>query len=276
MNDVNQAVLDHHRAAAHMWGLGGSAYDDISFVISDALAHGAQRLSPRPGEEVLDVATGTGWTARNLVRFGARVTAVDISADLLAAAKALAAHLEPGIDFRLADAERLPFEDARFDRVISTFGVMFAANQAQAAAELARVCKPGGRLVLVTWVPRGSVEAFFAVIGKHSDAPAPADSPLAWGAPEEVRRLLGGAFELTFERGVSHAYHDDPRHIWEWYARGFGPVRECIEALTPAGLEAFRRDVDAYHGHYLTEAGMLHIEREYLVTIGRRRGADQR
>lgn len=264
------AISDHHRAAAAMWGLGGRDYDHISFAISDALAHAAQRLNPRPGETILDVATGTGWSARNAARAGAAVTAVDISAPLLDAAAALSAHLRPPITFRQADAERLPFADASFDGVISTFGVMFARDQERAAAELGRVCRPGGRVALATWAPGGSVERFFGLIASHGDAPPTGPSPLAWGDPGQVERLLGDDFALVFERGVSHARHDDPDDIWARYARGFGPVRHLVETLDPDRLTAFRRDMDAYHRAYATPAGLC-ITREYLVVLGRRR-----
>ena len=140
----------HNQQAAKMWGHGGSAYDFISFGISDALAHATQRMWPEPGEKILDVATGTGWSARNLASLGARVTGIDIADDLLEAARALSAHIDPEISYQHADAEALPFDDASFDGVVSTFGVMFAPNQEQAASELARVCRPGGRLVLTT------------------------------------------------------------------------------------------------------------------------------
>ena len=157
------AVSDHNELAARMWGSGGRAYDDISFAISDALAHAAQRLNPQSGEKILNVGTGTGWSARNVARRGAHVEAVDISSELLAAARELSGHIEPSIAFQLADVERLPFSDGHFDGVISTFGVMFAPDQHRAAAELGRVCRKGGRLALATWMPGGAVEKFFAV-----------------------------------------------------------------------------------------------------------------
>jgi SAM-dependent methyltransferase len=273
MKDAGAAdggVLAHHKAAAGLWSLGGEAYNDISFGISDALAHAAQRLNPTAGEEILDVATGTGWSARNVARAGARVTAVDIAADLLAAAQELSAHVRPPITFRLADAENLPFADGVFDGVISTFGVMFAQNQQQAAAELGRVCRKGGRLALATWTRDGAVAQFFGVIGKYSDAPPPAVSPLAWGDPEHVTSLLGRDFDLKFEPGISNAYYPDTQTMWDIFTSGFGPIRGLAESLAPTRLAAFRRDMDAYHDHYATDAG-LHVKREYLVTIGRRR-----
>ena len=131
-----------------MWGRGGKDYDEVSFAISDAFAHAAQRLNARAGERILDVATGTCWSARNVARKGAMVTGVDIAPELLAAAADLSRHIRPPIEFLLGDAEKLPFDDDAFDGVISTFGVMFAVDQAAAAAELGRVCRSGGRLVL--------------------------------------------------------------------------------------------------------------------------------
>lgn len=171
-------ILPHHQVAASLWSLGGENYDEISFGVSDALAHAAQRLAPKADEQILDVATGTGWSARNVARAGARVTAVDIAADLLTAARELSAHVRPPIAFQLADAESLPLADGRFDGVISTFGVMFAWNHEKAAAELARVCRKGGRLVLATWTREGAVAKFFSIVGKHSGAPPPPVSPL--------------------------------------------------------------------------------------------------
>lgn len=262
-------VLPHNRVAAETWGSGGRAYDEISFGIGDALAHAAQRLNARLGERILDLATGTGWTARNVARSGARVVAVDIAADLLHAAAELSAHVRPPIAFEQADAECLPFPDGDFDGVVSTFGVMFAPDQRKAAAELARVCRPGGRLVLATWTPQGAVADFFGIVAKHSDAPPTAASPLAWGDPAHVQALLGDAFELRFETGVSHAYYDDAEEVWRRFAEGFGPVGGLAARLNVERRAAFKAAVDNYHAQYAAPAG-LHIKREYLVTIGRR------
>lgn len=264
------AVQPHHEAAARTWDLGGQDYDNISFGVSDALAHAAQRLNPHPGQQILDVATGTGWSARNAARYGAHVTGVDIASGLLGAAEDLSAHMQPPIRFQQADAEQLPFEDGSFDGVISTFGVMFAADQAQAAREMARVCRSGGRLSLAVWAPEGAVLDFFGVIGKHSGDPPPEPSPLAWGDPDHARALLGEHFELWFEPGINNHYFDSVKDAWEWYARGFGPIRQVMNNLSASEQEAFRRDIDDYHGKYATDAG-LHIRREYLLITGRRK-----
>src|SRR5215468_7297885 len=252
MSTADTKILPHHEAAARMWGQGGRHYDDVSFAISDALAHAAQRLNAGEGQRILDVATGTGWSARNVARRGAHVTAVDIAPELLSAAQELSAHIRPTIVFQHADAERLPFPSAHFDGIISTFGVMFALDQAQAAAELARVCRPGGRLSIAAWAPGASVAEFFGLIAKHAKAPPPAASPLNWGNPAEVEKLLGNAFSLKFEPGVSDAFHESADDIWAWYTRGFGPLKQLVGSLDPEGLRALRADIDSYHRHYQT------------------------
>lgn len=270
MKAADQPVLAHHQAAAAMWGRGGKHYDDVSFAISDALAHAAQRLNPRAAERILDVATGTGWSARNVARTGATVTGIDIADELLAAASEYSGHMRPAIRFLRADAECLPFEDGAFDAVISTFGVMFAVDHAAAAAELGRVCRSGGRLALATWAPAGAVAEFFGIIAQHSGTPRPPSSPLAWGDPVHVERLLGQDFDLKFEQGINNAYHGSTEDIWTWYVRGFGPLRQLAETLPTDRLAHLKRDIDAYHRHYVVPAG-LHVKREYLVTIGQRR-----
>jgi SAM-dependent methyltransferase len=272
---LSEGAVLSHKIAATVFGLGGRHYDDVSFAISDALAHAAQRLNARPGERILDVATGTGWSARNVARTGAFVTGVDISQELLAAARDLSGHMRPPILFKQADAERLPFDDAVFDAVISGFGVMFAVDQTRAASELARACRPGGRLVLATWASNGAVAEFFGVLGRHSDVPPPPSSSLLWGDPAHVEDLLGRAFDLRFERGISNAYHNSIDDVWDWYTRGFGPLRQLTmrqltDSLTPRQVARLKADVDAYHRQFVVPAG-VHVKREYLITVGRRR-----
>jgi SAM-dependent methyltransferase len=270
-DEQGAAIKPHHEVPAQIWDRGGQDYDNISFGVSDALAHAAQRLNPKPGEQILDVATGTGWTARNVARAGAHVTGTDIASELLRAAEALSGHIRPPIHFQRADAEALPFPDASFDGVISTFGVMFAGDQAQAARELGRVCRKGGRLSLAVWAAGGTVQDFLGIIGRHSGEPAPDPSPLAWGDPDHARDLLGDDFELVFEEGVNNHYFDSVEDAWEWYARGFGPMKQVISDLPEERQAAFRKDIDQYHGKFASDAG-LHIRREYLVITGRRKG----
>lgn len=265
------ATNEEREAASKLWGSGGGDYDLISFMLSDALAHAAQRLAPVKDEFVLDVGTGTGWTARNLARFGARVVGIDVSQDLLGHARLLSAHCHPSIEFQKADAQELPFENGEFDAVASTFGVMFAPDHVQAARELARVCRKGGRLALTTW-PTGFFTNFFAMTGKYSTDPPPAQAPVLWGDPAHLRSLLGEHFDLVFEEGTSRSYHPNAEQISDWYMNGFGPVRELYASLDAAGKKSFYADLVAFHEEegVRTEAG-LRMERNYLLTYGVRR-----
>src|SRR5262245_53038658 len=116
----------------------------------------------------------------------------------------------------------------------------------------------------------GYVAAFFAIMARHSGAPPPPSSPLAWGDPSQLEKLLGKAFDLKFEKGVSNAYCASAEDIWDAYTCGFGPLRHLAETLPDDRVEQLKRDVDAFHRQYMVPAG-LHVKREYLITIGRRR-----
>lgn len=176
--------------AARMWGQPGAAYDGISFGLSDTISHAVQLLWPRPGERVLDIGTGTGWAARLAARRGARVTAVDIAPGMLKAAEQLSDGLEPRPAFLQASAEALPFDDAAFDGVMSTYGVIFADDPSATIDEMARVLRPGGRMALATWAdePEGYIARFFALVARWSEAPPPPASPFQWGRPDWLAR----------------------------------------------------------------------------------------
>ena len=142
------------RTTASSWGVASSAYEKFSEDFSDALYHCVQRLDPQKGEVVLDVATGTGWTARLAAARGANVTGLDFSEDLIVAAREIADRQGLQIQLDVGDALRLPYADGHFDAVASTFGVIFASPHEIAARELAGVCRPGGRLALACLVER--------------------------------------------------------------------------------------------------------------------------
>src|SRR3954452_20243621 len=139
-------VQSHNVKAQSVWNSPGGRYDEISRSIADAIEHAVERLQPRSGERVLDLATGTGWGSRIVAqRFpGVKVTGADIAEQMLEHARSAAAQLSLDIDYTHADAEKLPFADGSFDAVVSTFGVMFVGNPEAAAGELARVVKKGG------------------------------------------------------------------------------------------------------------------------------------
>lgn len=269
---VNGRVQPHNERAAAVWSAGGEEYNEISRGIADSIEHCVFRLNPRPGERILDLSTGTGWTSRVVARRGARVVGADIATDLLASARAKArAHGLP-IEYELADAESMPFESGSFDAVISTCGVMFASRPEAAAAEVARVCRRGGRIALTTWLPTSTVAAMFGVMKRFMPPPPdPAPrSPFEWGSVDRVRELLGDAFDLRLENGVSYYREPTAEAAWRTFSRGYGPTRVLAENLSAERRLALRQEFIAFHEQYRTELGIC-VPREYLLTIGTRR-----
>jgi SAM-dependent methyltransferase len=263
------AVLPQNEVSARTWSAGGHGYDRISRQIADAIEHGVDRLAPLPGEKVLDLATGTGWAARRIAQRGATVTGVDLGQGVIDAARELSQGY--GIDFQVGDAEALQFGDDSFDALISTFGVMFAGNPEKAAAELARVVKKGGRIVLTNWATHGGVIEMFKLIQSHKPGPAPSTpSPFEWGKRERLEELLGDAFDVRVEEAISWYREPSPEAAWEAFSNGFGPVVTLLGKLDEAGRATLQRDFIAFHAKHQTEAGVL-VARNYLVVVGTRR-----
>jgi SAM-dependent methyltransferase len=260
-------IRPHNQAAAAIWGSGGRAYDGISETIADAIEHVVLRLAPRAGERFLDVATGTGWAARRVAARGAAVIGVDIAGGVVAAARALS----PGIRFEIGDAESLPLPDASFDGVVSTFGVMFASRPEDVARELARVCRRGGRLGLVTWLPSDTIDDMFKMMRPYLALPAdPPQSPFEWGRRERVRALLGAAFDLKFESGITTLRRPSGKSVWDLFVAGDGPTKSIAATLDAARRRQLQADFAAFHDAHRTELGVA-MPREYLVTVGVRR-----
>ncbi len=173
-----------------MWGNG--PYERITNTLRDIHELVIERADPKPGEQVLDAATGTGAVAILAAKRGADVVGQDLAPVLIETARERAA--EDGVEaqFEVGDAEAMTYEDASFDVVTSTCGVMFAPDHPAVAAELARVIKPGGRLALACWTPEGGLGQMFRMMGPFLPPPAPgAGSPFTWGTEEHVRELLG-------------------------------------------------------------------------------------
>lgn len=261
--------IDTLSPEARMWGDPGRAYDGISFGLSDTISHTVQALWPRPGERILDIGTGTGWGARLAAWRGARVTGVDIAPGMVEAAKTLSAGLDPRPVFRPGAAEALPFPDMSFDGVLSTYGVIFSSEPTRAAAEMARVLRPGGRLALATWAddPEGYIAAFFGLVGAWSDAPPPPASPFDWGRPDWLRETLGAVFEIEVREQVTTLYAPDVATVWAEYVQGFGPVAATHAALPPDRRDAFRAAFEEFHRPYATTSGLT-IPRLALVLRG--------
>lgn len=266
---VDAKIQQHNERPAAVWSSGGKDYDQISRGIADSIEHCVMRLDPQPGERILDLSTGTGWTSRLVARRAATVIGADIASDLLEAARTQAKAEGLAIEYQIGDAESLPFDDAAFDAVVSTCGVMFASNQEAAAAELARVCRKGGRIALTTWLSDSSVFQMFQVMKRYMPAPpSPAPrSPFEWGRTERIRELLGGAFDLRFEKGVSYYREPSAEAAWETFSTGYGPTRVLAASLDADRRESLRQDFVAFHAGFATDLGTC-VPREYWLTVG--------
>jgi SAM-dependent methyltransferase len=265
-------IQSHNEKPAAVWSSGGADYDQISRGIADSIEHCVLRLAPKPGERILDLATGTGWTSRAVARRGATVIGVDIAGDLVAAARERAKAEGLSIDYRTGDAEKLPFADGEFDAVISTCGIMFASRPEAAAAEVARVVRRGGRVAITTWLPDSNLFKMFMVMKPYMPTPPnPAPpSPFEWGRAERVRELLGGAFDLRFERGTSFYREPSGEAAWNTFSTGYGPTRALAGSLGETRRAELRRDFIAFHDGFPTELGIC-VPREYLLSVGVRR-----
>ena len=264
-------IRAHNQRPAAVWSAGGRHYDQISKGISDALEHCVLRLNPQPGERILDLSTGTGWTSRLVARRGAAVIGADIASDLLEAARERADAEGLPITYQIGDAEDLPFETGAFDAVVSTFGIMFASRPEEAAAELARVCRKGGRIALTTWLADSTLYKMFEVMKRYMPAPpSPAPrSPFEWGRTERIQELLGGAFALRFEKGVSYYREPSAQAAWNTFSNGYGPTRALAANLDPERRDALRTDFIAFHAGFPTSLGIT-VPREYWLTVGER------
>jgi SAM-dependent methyltransferase len=271
---MSNVVQGHNLKAQTVWNSAGGRYDEISHSIADAIEHAVERLQPKPGERILDLATGTGWGSRVIAQRcpGVKVTGADIADVMLDYARSAAAKQDLDIEYRQADAESLPFADRSFDSVISTFGVMFVGKPEAAAAELARVVRPGGRVVLATWKHDSNIFEMFGVLKKFMPPPPqpPPPSPFAWGKYERLNELLGANFELEFEEGDSVYRYASGKQAWELFVNHYGPSKTVAASLDDARRLELERDFVAWQETFKKGLG-YEQPRQYIITRGRRR-----
>jgi ubiquinone/menaquinone biosynthesis C-methylase UbiE len=263
------AELKQRQAA--VWSKG--RFEDCAGSLADMHTAVVEAIGPRSGQRWLDVACGAGHVAELAAGGGATVTGIDISPRLVQVAKERAAAGGFDIDYRLGDAEHLVgIDDASFDVVSSSVGVIFAPDQEQAAHELARVVRPGGRLVLTAWTREGSVAAFFEIGARFAPPPPPgAGGPLDWGDESRIRELLGESFDLTIERRFSRQESDSFEETWEQVSTRMGPVVMALENLPPGPRDEFVRLLREHLRKGLQPDGRLVDEREYFLVTGTRR-----
>ena len=262
------ALKDRQMAA---WASGDYAVIGTTLqIVGERLAEACDLLCD---ERVLDVAAGNGNVSLAAARRGCIVHSTDYVPALLERGRERAAAERLNIVFQTADAEALPFEDASFDAVLSTFGVMFAPDQPKAAAELARVCRPGGRIGLANWTPQGFVGQMFQVLGRHLPPPPGAQPPSRWGteawlhAQFDERDFLVQVTARTF-----NFRYRSPAHFIDTFRDWYGPVHKAFAALSADAAQALENDLTELitHANRAGEKSLV-VPSEYLeVVIGKR------
>jgi SAM-dependent methyltransferase len=255
---------------ATVWSAG--PYQGVTETITDIHRLVMERLDPQPGQRLLDLACGTGAVAELAAEAGAEVVGVDIAPGLIEQAKERAAERGLDIDYRVGDVEALDLEDAGFDLVTSTCGVMFAPDHEAIASELARVTKPGGRIALVCWTPESGLAKIFALMGPFQAAPPPAGVgyQFDWGREDYVRGLLGDDFELEFEGGDSVLKSDSGETVWQLFSTEYGPTKVLADSLDEERREEFHRGFVDLHEQDRANGG-IEFSRTYLLTLGTRK-----
>ena len=245
-----------------MWGSGN--YAAVAERISEVGELVVERSGLEPGMELLDVACGSGNATIPAARAGARATGLDFSPDLLAIARERAADAMVEVDWVEGDAQELPFDDASFDRVISTFGHMFAPDHQRTGAEMWRVCRPGGTIAVACWTPEGSIARMFRTIAELVPPPPGGEPPILWGTEAHVRELLGDG---EFERHQVEWSDDSVESYARFMLESFGPLLNAREVLGEREGEldeAFRAFLA---GENLNDDGTLRFNGEYLLAV---------
>ena len=234
--------------------------------ISELLVESADLTA---GARVLDVATGSGNAALAAARADCEVTGIDYVAGLLDRARARAAAEGLAVDFAEADAEALPFADGSFDAVLSVVGVMFAPNQERAAAELLRVCRPGGTIALASWTPDGFIGDLLRVVTRYAPPPPGVRPAVEWGSRARLRELLDGVSALDMEERVYTFRHRSAEAFADFFLVKYGPTERAAANLDDAGREAMRQDLVALatQKSRLPAGGPVAIPSAYLEAV---------
>jgi SAM-dependent methyltransferase len=247
-------------------------YDTFSrFMEPDAEVF-FRRLGVTPGTRLLDVGCGAGQLALIAARAGAQATGCDIATNWIEKARVRAAAEGLAVTFEEGDAEALPYADAQFDVVTSVFGAMFAPRPELVAAELTRVCRPGGVIAMANWTPGGFVGQMFKTIAKHI-APAGMPSPVLWGdAPTVRERFKAGIADLQLTPRIYHFdYPFAPDAVVEFFRANYGPMSRAFASLDVLRQEGLRSElVDLWSAHNQATDGTTKVEAEYLEVIATR------
>lgn len=235
-------------------------------VMAEALC---EAVDPRPEQRVLDVACGSGTAALVAERRYCDVTGIDYALGLIERAKTRARANGQPIDFRVGDAQNMPFSDDSFDVVLSVYGVQFAPDQEQAASELLRVCKPGGKIGLASPVPEGWSGDWFAAHAQYVPPPPGVRSPLSWGTEERLAELLGaGTRSIESERRTALQYYRSTGHAVDMFGTYFGPTVRALETVDSDARDRLRSDIEGVFRRYNRATdGTAVVENRYRQTV---------
>lgn len=248
-------------------------YHVIASIIVPVSERLCDTVDLRAGERVLDVATGSGNTAIAAARRLCEVTGVDYVPDLLQRGRERAAAEGLNISFVEGDAEALPVADGTFDVVLSTFGSMFAPNQEQAAREMLRACRSGGRIGMANWTPDGWVGEMLRIVGRHVPPPAGLRPPSRWGTEEGLRALFGDDIaELRVDRQAFVWRFASAQHYLDLFRDFYGPVLKAFAALDEASQAALARDlIDAVERFNRSDDETFVVPADYLEVVATKR-----
>jgi len=229
----------------------------------------AEAMDLRAGQTVLDVAAGNGNVSLAAARRWCEVTSTDYVESLLARGRRRAEAEGLKIKFQIADAEDLPFPDASFDAVVSTFGGMFSPDQDRTAEELVRVCKPGGRVGLANWTPEGFIGQMFKTIGKYLPPPTGVKSPAIWGTRSWVETTFRAAASTIAAEPRHFVFrYRSAQHFLEIFRTYYGPMLKAFEALEGGSRKALARDIIDLVGRFNTSGDQtMVIPSEYLEVV---------
>jgi SAM-dependent methyltransferase len=245
-----------------MWGAGN--YAAVAEKISRAGELVIERSGLEPGMDLLDVACGTGNATIPAAHAGARATGLDFSPDLLAIARERGSDAMVEVDWVEGDAQELPFDDASFDRVISTFGHMFAPDHKRTADEMLRVCRPGGTIAVACWTPDGSMGRMVQALAEVVPPPPGSTPPLLWGTEEHQRELLGDG---EFERHEIEWREESVESYARFMLESFGPLLNAREQLAEREGELDEAFTAFLARENLNDDGTLRFRGEYLLAV---------
>lgn len=253
------------------WGSGD--YSKVGVTLQITGEELAEAMDMHADASVLDVAAGNGNATLAFARRFCNVTSTDYVPELLEASRNRAKAEGLFVNYKVADAEKLPFENHSFDAVVSTFGVMFTPNQMQSAAELQRVVRAGGKIGMANWTPDSFIGKLFKTIGKHVPPPAGVCSPALWGHRDWIAENFGTLCEVTSFQHKNFVFrYRSAEHFVEFFRTFYGPVQKAFEALDAAGQASLQADIMALIEAFDVSTGAsVCISSEYAEVIAERR-----